>query len=127
MRLRVRARRQVVVAFSRGVAQLLDVKPHRAPKIMLPQDIITKVRQDFSEDDAVAILELIDELQKQNPTVFSDRILRCIVYSADGSFDEFACQVKLARLDWRDVIVNAEYDGEVRSRHFELPFTPNVA
>lgn len=94
---------------------------------MLPQDILTKVRQDFSEADAVAILELMGELQKENPRIFSDRILRCIVFSADGSFDEFACQVKLARLDWRDVIMNAEYDGEVRSRHFELPFTTNVA
>jgi hypothetical protein len=94
---------------------------------MLPQDIITKVGQDFSKDDAVVIVQLLAELQMENPRVFSDRILRCIVFSADGSFDEFACQVKLARLDWRDVIMNAEYDGEIRSRHFELPFTPNVA
>ena len=94
---------------------------------MLPQDIITKVQQDFSKDDAVAIVQLLTELQTQNPSVFSDRILRCILFSAAGSFDEFACQVKLAGLDWRDVIMNAEYDGDIRNRHFELPFTPNVA
>ena len=97
--------------------------------IMLPQDIITKVRQDFSEDDAIAILELMDELQKENPRVFSDRILRCIVFSADGSFDEFACQVKLARLDWRDVIMNAEYDRDWKTHRRDLnsPFTQNEA
>ena len=95
----------------------------------MPQDIATKVRQDFSEDDAVVILQLLSELQNENPRVFSDRILRCIVFSADGSFDEFACQVKLARLDWRDVIMNAEYDRDWKNhlRHFELPFTQNVA
>src|SRR4051812_44566776 len=106
---------------------ILIVRPHRAPKIMLPQDIITKVRQDFSEDDVVAILQLLSELQKENPRIFSDRILRCIVFSAKGRFDEFACAVALARIDWRDVIVNAEYDRdrETRRRHFELPFTQN--
>lgn len=94
---------------------------------MLPQDVNTKVRRDFPKDDAVVILQLLSELQKENPRVFSDRILRCIVFSAHGSFDEFACAVALARIDWRDVIMNAEYDGEIRRRKFELPFTQNVA
>ena len=96
---------------------------------MLPQDIITKVRQDFSEADAGAVLQLLDELQKENPRVFSDRILRCIVFTAEGSFDWFASEVALARVDWRDVIVNAEYDKdrETRRRDFGLPFTQNVA
>jgi hypothetical protein len=96
---------------------------------MLSQDIVTKVQQDFSKDDAVVIVQLLSELQQENPSVFSDRILRCIVFSAEGSFDEFACQVKLARLDWRDVIMNAEYDRDWKNhlRHFELPFPQNVA
>jgi hypothetical protein len=96
---------------------------------MLPQDIITKVQQDFAKDDAVVIIQLLTELQVENPRVFSDRILRCIVFSADGSFDEFACQVKLARLDCRDVIMNAEYDRDwkTHSRDFNSPFSTNVA
>ena len=46
-----------------------------------------------------------------------------------AGFDEFACAVAVARIDWRDVIVNAEYDRdrETRRRDFELPFTQNVA
>ena len=94
---------------------------------MLPQDIITKVRQDFSETDAVVIVQLLSELQNENPKVFCDRILRCIIFCAEGLFDEFASAVKLARIDWRDVIMNAEYDGENRRRHFELPFIQDVA
>ena len=40
---------------------------------MLPQDIITKVQQDFSKDDAVLIVQLLSELQAENPRVFCDR------------------------------------------------------
>ena len=96
---------------------------------MLPQDITTRVRSDFLEDDAIAILQLLNELQNEDPKIFCDRILRCIVFSAQGSFDWFASAVALARIDWRDVIVNAEYDRdrETRRRDFNLPFTQNVA
>ena len=95
---------------------------------MLPQDVVTKVQHDFSKDDAGAIVQLLTELQAEDPRVFSDRILRCIVFSAQGRFDWFASQVELARLDWRDVIMNAEYDRDWKNhiRHFELPFTQNV-
>ncbi len=106
------------------------MRAHPSPlNHMLPQDIIAKVRRDFPEDDAGAILQLLSELQKENPRIFSDRILRCILFSAQGRFDEFACAVALARIDWRDVIVNAEYDGdrETRRRNFTLPFTQNTA
>lgn len=96
---------------------------------MLPQDIMTKVRQDFPEADAASILLLLEELQKENPKIFSDRILRCIVFCAAGRFDEFASAVALARVDWRDVIVNAEYDRDqkIHRRDFNLPFTQNSA
>jgi hypothetical protein len=96
---------------------------------MLPQDIVTKVQQDFPKEDAVVIVQLLSELRAEDPRVFCDRILRCIVFCAQGRYDEFACAVKLARLDWRDVIMNAEYDRDWKNhlRHFELPFTQNVA
>ena len=96
---------------------------------MLPQDIITKVRQDFLEADAPAVVQLLSELQQQDPRVFSDRILRCIVHTAEGRFDWFASEVALARIDWRDVIVNAEYDSDRQThrRDSNLPFTQNVA
>jgi hypothetical protein len=98
---------------------------------MLPEDIIAKVRQDFPEDDAIAILQLLSELRKENPDTFFDRILRCIVFVAHGSFEKFAVAVGMARTDWRDLIVHAEYDGwcgeENRRRNFALPFTKNAA
>jgi hypothetical protein len=74
------------------------------------------------------IVQLLSELQQQNAGTFSDRILRCIVFSANGRFDWFASEVPLARVDWRDVIVNAEYDRDraTRRRDFNQPFTQGV-
>src|ERR1700733_412749 len=77
----------------------------------LPEDIIAKVRQDFSEDDVIPILQMLREWPTKDPNKFGDRILRCIVFLSDGCFEAFADAVALARLDWRDLIVGAEYDG----------------
>ncbi len=92
---------------------------------MLPDDIITKVRHDSSEEHAITILQLLKDYHQQHPDN-SARILRCIVFLAQGSFEKFAESVSLAQLDWRDLIVSAEYDGwsgeECRIRNFNEPF-----
>ena len=86
----------------------------------LPEDIIAKVRRDFPEDDAIAILQLMSELQKREPNWFIDRVLRCVVFVADGSFDKF---VGAVYTDPKDLIVSAEYDGWYKKvRDFERPF-----
>lgn len=91
----------------------------------LPEDIIAKVRQDFSQGDEISILQMLSDYQRQHPD-HSARILRCIVFLAHGSFDKFAEAVTLAQLDWRDLIVAAEYDGwsgeEHRRRNLNEPF-----
>lgn len=91
----------------------------------LPEDIIAKVRKDFSEDDRIPILQMLSEYQQQHPGQPA-RILRCIIFVADGSFEKFADAVALAKLDWRDLIVSAEYDirsGEQHHvRNFNSPF-----
>lgn len=91
----------------------------------IPEDITAKVRRDFSEDEVIPILQMLSEFQEENPGQ-SDRILRCIVFLAQGNFEKFADAIALARLDWRDLIVNAEYDGwsgeENRRRNLNLPF-----
>ena len=91
----------------------------------MPEDIVAKVRQDFAEDDALMVLQLLGEFHRDNPNV-SERILRCIAFLAKGSFEEFVRAVELARVDWRDLIVAAEYDGwsgeENRRRDLNAPF-----
>ena len=91
----------------------------------MPEDIVAKVRQDFAEDDALTVLQLLSEFHRDNPSI-SERILRCIVFLAKGSFEEFVRAVEMARVDWRDLIVAAEYDGwsgeENRRRDLNAPF-----
>jgi hypothetical protein len=91
----------------------------------LADDISAKIRTDFSGGEMLPVIEMLTELQVEDPRLFCDRILRCIVYIADGEFDELAGAVKLARLDFRDLIVQAEYDGHFgsRQRDLSLPFT----
>lgn len=95
----------------------------------LPEDIIAKVCQDFSEDDALVILQLLSEVQQTNlGGWYFDRVLRCIVFFANGSFEKFADAVYA---DPRDLIVSVEYDGrsgeENKRRDMNLPFKTDVA
>jgi hypothetical protein len=96
---------------------------------MLPEDVITKVRQDFGEDDSLVILQLLREVQERNlGGWYGDRLIRCIVFYAAGSYDRFVAAVYE---DPRDLIQMTEYDGwhgeEHHIRNFELPFTKNAA
>jgi hypothetical protein len=90
----------------------------------LAEDILARIRQDFSSGETLPVTEMLTELQKEDARLFSDRILRCILFVAHGQFDELAAAVQLARIDWRDLIVNAEYDGPSgsRKRDLSLPF-----
>jgi hypothetical protein len=90
--------------------------------LALPEDIIVKVRQDFSEDDSLRVLQKLSDLQKENSELFSIRILRCVVVFMCGEVSRISDAIALARLDWRDLIVAAEYDGGRRIRLLELPF-----
>ena len=80
----------------------------------LTDDILAKIRQDFSGG------EMLTDLQKEDARLFTDRILRCILFVARGRFDALADAVALARLDPRDLIVDAEYDGHFGAQHRDL-------
>src|ERR1035437_3286637 len=88
----------------------------------LPDDIITKVRQDFSEDDSLRALQTLKELVAEDAKLFSDRILRCLVVLAAGKTDKLAKGIESARIDWRDIISAAEYHWGNRVRLLQLPF-----
>ena len=86
----------------------------------LAEDIVAKIRRDFPESDAPSILEMLSEVESEKH--FGERILRCIVFDAEGSFEKFARAVEVARVDWRDLISHVEYDGSLRARDFNKPF-----
>ena len=90
----------------------------------LTDDILAKIRQDFSGGEMLPVIEMLSELQKEDAVLFCDRILRCILFVARGEFNALADAVALARLDPRDLIINAEYEGHFGARHrdLSLPF-----
>jgi hypothetical protein len=86
----------------------------------LADDILTKVRQDFSGGEMLPVIDMLTDLQKEDAGLFTDRILRCILFVAQGRFDVLADAVALARRDPRDLIVDAEYDGHFGAQHRDL-------
>jgi hypothetical protein len=91
----------------------------------LPTDIQLRVQHDFGPEEALVICQLLVELKAEDPVLFVDRILRCLVFVARGDFKKFSDGVALARLDYRDLIVQGEYDANwQRVRSLVAPF-PN--
>jgi len=92
----------------------------------LPSDIVGRIERDFVPVEAEPVVELLAQLRRESPDIFGDRVTRSVVFVAKGNFEEFVKAVELARLDWRDLIVQAEYDGwsgeEYRRRDLNMPF-----
>ncbi|UCD30793.1 MAG: hypothetical protein JSV38_08135, partial [Desulfobacterales bacterium] len=78
---------------------------------MLAQDILGKVNRDFeAPDEAALALSVLADFAEQNRKLASDRVLRCIVFVAKGDLDVLDKAIDLAKTDYRDLIVWAEYD-----------------
>ena len=80
---------------------------------MFAPDILEKIKRDFdSPDEADLALSVLADFVDQNQDLSSDRILRCIVFVANGDIDKLEKAIDLASTDYRDLIVWAEYNGE---------------
>jgi len=95
---------------------------------MFAQDISRKVQNDFQSTEeaelALAVLaDFVDEFAGYYRRPPGDRLLRCIVYVAKGDLASLDKAINLATIDYRDMIVWAEYDDDLqRVRDFNLPF-----
>ncbi|MHC4942739.1 MAG: hypothetical protein ACYTG7_06930 [Planctomycetota bacterium] len=91
---------------------------------MFRQDIIDKIHRDFgSSDDAELVIEALSDFRARNPDIESDRIIRCIVFVASGNLDTLEQAIELARTDYRDLIMWAEYnEKDQRIRDMNKPF-----
>ena len=97
---------------------------------MLAADIEKRVRAE-AKDEAETFLHRLRVFAEENPAL-GDRVLRCVVYIAGGKVERLELAMQSAKLDWRDVIVSAEYQpkpgtkrwqGEfVQVRDLNLPF-----
>jgi hypothetical protein len=76
---------------------------------MAAADIYQKIEQDFG-DDAPAIHRELSILDAATKGLILDRLIRSIIYLSKGDIQAFRMYVEMARLDWRDVLWQAECD-----------------
>ena len=68
-------------------------------------------------------MSVLADFVDQNKKLSSDRIVRCIVFVANGDLNRLEKAIDLAKEDYRDLIVWAEYDEKnERVRDFSNPF-----
>lgn len=90
----------------------------------LPPDIAAQVEKDFGPD-AAAVMTLLDSYRDAIPE--PARVIRCMIYLAERDSTRMAGLVKMARADYRDVILGAEYvdhagERPKQVRDFSKPF-----
>ena len=95
---------------------------------MLAQDISDKLNRDFEDSEEAALaLSVLADFMEGNQELSVDRILRCIVFVANGDLDLLDKAIELAKIDYRDLIVWAEYDEKrERVRDLSAPFSEEV-
>lgn len=81
-------------------------------------EIVERVRADFPNE---ALSDVLSRLEAASDT---PRIQRCIVFAARGHPWYFNYLCRLAKTDYRDVIMAAEYDRlDIRLYDFTRPFS----
>lgn len=87
----------------------------------LPLDIKTRIENDFAHsDERNLVLKILSELQIEE----RERVIRCILFVANGDIDKLGKMEVLAKTDYRDVIMAGEYEKitDKRLRDFNEPF-----
>jgi hypothetical protein len=85
--------------------------------MFIAPDIENKIRSEAG-DFADEMLEQLAAFVGRNPDI-DDRILRCLVYLAQGKIDRLGYAIQTAESDWRDAIVQAEYEPRPGTKRFQ--------
>ena len=91
--------------------------------IVMKQDIEHKLKKDFGENFHF-VLQRINIWDAEVKGLLDDRIVRSVLFLADGDLEKYEHYETAARTDFRDVLWQAEYDepnGE-RKRDFSRVF-----
>lgn len=81
----------------------------------LPDDVDRRLRLEYEPQEVIEIYAAFEDLQRTAPHINS-RIFRCILHLAEGNVNRLLELVENARIDYRDVILWAEYDQRGRTR-----------
>ncbi len=87
----------------------------------LPEDVLERIARDYPPAQHAEVATQLRTLREGVPE--PDRVARCVLFVANGDADRFEQMIDLARTDYRDAIVAAEYDLELnRLRDLGWPF-----
>ncbi len=76
---------------------------------LYPKDILKKIEVQFGESREEIIRKLQDFIKK-NKSFRKARLIRAILYLSNGSEVQIENHIKQAEIDWRDILLWAEYD-----------------
>ncbi len=89
----------------------------------MEKDIIEYIKKEFNEEDFEIIVSRLKDLDLSAWKQDINRIYRCILYLSKGNLDKIDIYIKKAQKDFRDIIVEAEYDSHYNQlRNFNNPF-----
>lgn len=83
----------------------------------LPEDVVKWVDAHISDSDKFRALSLLRVASIHSGAAAGPRLLRCAAISSQGSLRRLEGIVQQLRIDWRDVIMGAEY--KLSGRNFE--------
>jgi hypothetical protein len=73
------------------------------------KDIRRIIKRDFSLSIHNEVMEVLEEYGSKSWQTEKQRVRMAVLKLANGNFDELKRQVEIARCDYRDVLLNAEY------------------
>ena len=87
----------------------------------LPIDIELRICKDFPEQN---MQELVKNIFEEMSIDEKDRVVRCILFLANGNLKRLRDFVELAKIDYRDVIMTGEYEypSNKKLRDFNISF-----
>ncbi len=89
----------------------------------MEEDILNYIKKHFGEEDAEMVALRLEDYGSNSSEIGKNRIHRCILFLSGGNLDKVDKYTDLANIDFRDVIIPAEYDKEKNwIRDFRLPF-----
>ena len=75
----------------------------------LPEDVVRWVNAHFNDSEKARALDVLRTAVIHTGESASPRLLRCVVVSSQGVLRRLDENIQLLRIDWRDVIMAAEY------------------
>ncbi|MBA6316887.1 elongation factor Tu [Cellulophaga baltica] len=89
---------------------------------LYPTDIKNRLESDYGKNSGEAKIK-IQELIISNKEFRSERIVRALIYTGNKDIVHLEKMIELTRTDWRDLLMNAEYEyPEKRVRDFNNEF-----